>query len=165
MSTSGHPPSTSEYIWIFHDDICLSLVSKRDSACDHLLVRYGGLVHADVHVPVGRVHRHGREGIAQRVRKPLEESLFHGSDCHRSHGLVGKICWDDVKLAKILAPDQQVVSEIAADHGVDAAHEVVGTNIYCCCALDRHRRPGGVYEGGTFESVNGNVVLLRDPVC
>ena len=126
---------------VFHDDVGLGLVSERYSARDHLLVRCGGLVHVDVHVSVGCVHRYGRKGIAQCVRKPLEESLLHGSDCHRSYSLVGKVGWDDVQLAKIFAPDQQVVSEIAADHGIDGAHEVVGTDIDCCGALDRHRRP------------------------
>ena len=128
-------------------------------------MRDSGLIHADVHVPTGRMHGDGREGVTQSVREPLEESLFHGLDCHGSHGLVREVCRDNVELAKVFAADQQVVSEIAADHGVDTAHEVVGADVHGSRALDRHRRPGGVYEGGTFESVNGNVVLLRDPVC
>ena len=61
---------------VFHDDVGLGLVSERDSARDHLLVRYSGLVHADVHIPVGRVHGHGREGVAQRVRKPSRSLCF-----------------------------------------------------------------------------------------
>ena len=63
---------------------------------------------------------------------------------------VREVCRDNVELAKVFAADQQVVSEIAADYGVDTAHEVVGTDVHGCRALDRHRCPGGIYEGGTF---------------
>ena len=66
------------------------------------------------------------------------ESLSVSGNRSRSQGKIG---WYDVQLAKIFAPDQQVVSEIAADHGIDCVHEVVGTYIDCCGALDRHRRP------------------------
>ena len=56
----------------------------------------------------------------------------------------------DVQLAQVLAADQQVVSEIAADDDIDRAHEIVGTYVDCSCALDRHWCPRGIDEGGTF---------------